>query len=136
VQTRAAKDRLSDKTIAALAADGLYRTDHHEHVLRGDHSLGRDPAEVVAAHVRRLEALRRAGIVERVTEGVWKVPADLPQRGQQYDAGRIGGTAVEPLTHLPLERQIRAIGATWLDRQLLDGTQSVSEVAWKIRTGG
>jgi hypothetical protein len=27
-----------------------------------------------------LEALRRAGIVERVAEGLWKVPGDLPER--------------------------------------------------------
>ena len=31
-----------------------------------------DTLEVVAAHVRCLEALQRAGIVERVAEGLWK----------------------------------------------------------------
>jgi hypothetical protein len=40
-----------------------------------------DPEGFVEAHVRRLEALRRARIVERITEGVWKVPDDLPERG-------------------------------------------------------
>jgi len=30
--------------------------------------------------VRRLEALRRAGIVERVADGTWRVPDDLPEQ--------------------------------------------------------
>ncbi len=33
--------------------------------------------EVKAWHVRRLEALRSPGIMERVAEGVWKIPSDL-----------------------------------------------------------
>jgi hypothetical protein len=50
---------------------------------QGQAKPGRDPQEVVAAHVRRLEALRRAGIVERVAEGLWKVPDDLAERGRR-----------------------------------------------------
>ncbi|MDI3492107.1 MAG: hypothetical protein PWP11_3385 [Thauera sp.] len=57
--------RAADRNIAALASGGLYRTDHHLAVARGQAVPGRDPQEVVAAHVRRLEALRRAGIIER-----------------------------------------------------------------------
>ena len=75
----------------------------------------------MAAHVRRLEALRRAGIVERMAEGLWKVPGDLAERGRQYDAQRLGGVAVELKSHLPIERQARVIGATWLDQQLIGG---------------
>lgn len=51
-----------------------------------------------------LEALRRAGIVERVVEGVWQAPTDLPERGRQYDAQRLGGVSVELRSHLPIER--------------------------------
>lgn len=80
--------RAADKNIAALASDGLYRADHHTAIEQGRATPGRDPQEVVAAHVRRLEALRRAGIVERVVEGLWKVPDDLAERGRQYDAQR------------------------------------------------
>jgi len=61
---------------------------------------GRDPQEVVAAHVRRLEAPRRAGIVARVAEGLWKVPNDLDEQGRCYDAQRLGGVAVELKSHL------------------------------------
>jgi hypothetical protein len=74
--------RKADQTVAALATDGLYRTDHHLAIAKGQ-------PEIVAAHVRRLEALRRAGIVERVAEGLWKVPADLPEQGRRYDAQRL-----------------------------------------------
>ena len=116
-----AEVRAADKNIAALASDGLYRTDHHLAIEQGRAKPDRDPQEVVAAHVRRLEALRRAGIVERVTDGLWKVPDDLAERGRQYDAQRLGGVAVGLKSHLPIERQARVIGATWLDQQLIGG---------------
>ena len=122
--------RTADKTIAALASNGLYRTDHHLAIAQGQTKEGRDPQEVVAAHVRRLEALRRASIVERVAEGLWKVPGDLPERGRQYDAQRLGGVAVELKSHLPIERQARVIGATWLDQQLIGGGSGLGDLGF------
>lgn len=32
-------------------------------------------------------------------------------------------------SHLPIEKQVRTIGVTWLDRQLVDGS------AWTVTTG-
>ena len=125
-----AEVRAADKNIAALASDGLYRTDHHLAIEQGRAKAGRDPQEVVAAHVRRLEALRRAGIVERVAEGLWKVPNDLAERGRQYDAQRLGGVAVELKSYLPIERQTRVIGATWLDQQLIGGGSGLGELGF------
>lgn len=122
--------RTADKNIAALASDGLYRADHHLVIEQGRAKPGRDPQEVVAAHVRRLEALRRAGIVERVAEGLWKVPDDLAERGRQYDAQRQGGVAVELKSHLPIERQARVIGATWLDQQLIGGGRGLGNLGF------
>ncbi|HRP25902.1 DUF3363 domain-containing protein, partial [Thauera sp.] len=122
--------RAADKNIAALASDGLYRTDHHLAIAQGQAVPGRDPQEVVAAHVRRLEALRRAGIVERVAEGLWKVPGDLPEQGRRYDAQRLGGVAVELKSHLPIERQARVIGATWLDQQLIGGGSGLGDLGF------
>ena len=122
--------RAADKNIAALASDGLYRADHHLAIEQGRAKPGRDPQEVVAAHVRRLEALRRAGIVERVAEGLWKVPGDLPEQGRRYDAQRLGGVAVELKSHLPIERQARVIGATWLDQQLIGGGSGLGELGF------
>jgi len=121
----------ADKTIAAVAADGLYRTDHHLAIAQAQSQIDRDPSEVVDAHVRRLEALRRAGIVERLAEGVWQVPDDLPERGRQYDTQRLGGfVAVELKSHLPIERQARVIGATWLDQQLIGGGKGLGELGF------
>ena len=93
--------RAADKNITALASGGLYRTDHHLAIAQGQAVPGRDPQEVVAAHIRRLEALRRAGLVERVAEGLWQVPDDLTERGRRYEAQRLGGVAVELKSHLP-----------------------------------
>ncbi|MCX5565823.1 relaxase/mobilization nuclease domain-containing protein [Alcaligenes phenolicus] len=125
-----AEERAADRNIVGLASDGLYRTDHHLAIEQGRAKPGRDPQEVVASHVRRLEALRRAGIVERVAEGLWKVPKDLPERGRQYDVQRLGGVSVELKTHLPIERQARVIGATWLDQQLIGGGKGLGDIGF------
>ncbi len=123
--------RAADRNIATLAADGLYRTDHHLAVAQGQTTPDRNLHEVVAAHVRRLEALRRAGIVERMAEGIWRVPGDLAERGRQYDAQRLGGgVAVELKSHLPIERQARVIGATWLDQQLIGGGKGLGDLGF------
>ena len=129
VEVKGAADvRAADRNIAALAVNGVYRTDHHLAVAQGQAMPDRDPREVVAAHVRRLEALRRTGIVERMAEGVWRVPDDLAGRGRQYDAQSLGGgVAVELKSHLPIERQARVIGATWLDQQLIGGGKGLGD---------
>ncbi|TAA23589.1 relaxase/mobilization nuclease and DUF3363 domain-containing protein [Pseudoxanthomonas winnipegensis] len=132
VEVKGAADvRAADRNIAALAVDGVYRADHHLAIAQGQATSDRDPREVVAAHVRRLEALRRAGIVEREAEGVWRVPGDLAERGRQYDAQRLGGgVAVELKSHLPIERQARVIGATWLDQQLVGGGKGLGDLGF------
>lgn len=123
--------RAADRNIAALAVDGIYRTDHHLAVVQGQATHNRDPREVVAAHVRRLEALRQADIVERAAKGVWRVPANLTERGQQYDSQRLGdGVSVELKSNLPIEQQIRVIGATWLDQQLIGGGKGLRDAGF------
>lgn len=129
-------ERPADCNVVELASDGLYRTDHHLAIEQGRAKVGRDPQEVVASHVRRLEALRRAGIVERVAEGLWKVPGNLPERGRQYDAQRLGGVAMELKSHLPIERQACAIGATWLDQQLIGGGKELGDIGFGAEVKG
>jgi hypothetical protein len=71
-------------------------------------------------HVRRLEALRRAGIVERIDADHWHVPDDLPERGLAHDLARDGAEArMNTLSPIGLERQVSHEGATWLDRELV-----------------
>lgn len=132
VEVKASADmRSADRNIAELAVDGVYRTEHHLAVAQRQNNLNRDPHDVIEAHVRRLETLRRAGIVERVAEGVWRVPDDLPERGRQYDAQRLGGgVVVELKSHLPIERQTRVIGATWLDQQLIGGGKGLGDLGF------
>ncbi len=122
--------RAADTTIANLTQGGMYRPDQHLAAIRAGGTLGVGSESIVAAHIRRLEALRRAGIVERIDQGAWRIPADLPERGRQYDVQRSGGPAVELLSHLPIERQTRALGATWLDRQLVGGTGTVAKAGF------
>lgn len=130
----AAEGRTVDATIAGLAEGGMYRTDHHLALLRAQPVRGGDPQETVAAHVRRLEALRRAGLVERVAEGAWCVPADLPERARRHDAQRLAGGSVTLRRTCPSERQARVIGATWLDRQLIGGAPGVAGQGLRRRT--
>jgi len=112
-----ALERAVDRTVLDLAREGIYTTAHHRAQLlqAGD----RDPQATVEVHVRRLEALRRKGVVERVADGVWAVPPDLLQKVQQLGAQKVAGHAVELRSYLPLEQQIHAVGSTWLDRGLV-----------------
>ena len=115
--------RPADRNIAANAADGdgLYRPSRHLELIRDSFERqGKDPAAFVRSHVRRLEALRRAGLVERTDADHWKVPKDIVERGQVYDLSQGGdGLRVRTLSVLNLERQIGSHGATWLDRELI-----------------
>jgi type IV secretory pathway VirD2 relaxase len=122
VSLRGADTRAADRNILAVAQGGVYRADDHLRQLRKDAMPPTDPPAVVEAHVRRLEALRRGGLVERLADGVWRIPQDLPERGRSYDLNRLGGATVDLRCHLPIERQVRAIGATWLDQELIKGS--------------
>ena len=124
------KPRAADRAIAELSSDGVYRTSEHLAAARADARPGRYAEAFVAAHVRRLEALRRARIVERLEEGVWRVPKDLAERGRAYDARRSGGIQVEVRSYVPIERQVRAVGATWLDRLLVDQRDDLSPMGF------
>jgi hypothetical protein len=115
--------RPADRNIAANAADGdgIYRPSRHlERVRDSFERQGKDPEAFIRSHVRRLEALRRAGHVERIDADHWKVPKDIVERGQVYDLSQGGdGLRVRTLSVLNLEKQIGSHGATWLDRELI-----------------
>jgi type IV secretory pathway VirD2 relaxase len=122
--------RMVDRNVVALATDGIYRADHHLAIASAHAKPGHEPGGVVEAHVRRLEALRRAGIVERIAEGAWRVPPNLPDRGREYDTRQLGGVSVTLHSHLSIARQVRAVGATWLDQRLIGGNQGISELGF------
>jgi type IV secretory pathway VirD2 relaxase len=115
--------RPADRNIAANAVEdnGGYRPSRHlERIHDNFERQGKDPEAYVRSHVRRLEALRRAGLVERIDADHWKVPKDLVERGQVYDLSQGGdGLRVRALSAISLDRQIASDGATWLDRQII-----------------
>lgn len=67
----------------------------------------------------RLEALRRASIVERLDADHWKIPNDIADRGATYDTRSHGKDfIVRTLSFLDLDSQVTSDGATWLDPEL------------------
>lgn len=114
--------RSVDKTIAAYAArnGGLYEPQTHAEIARASTRIpGGDAEGHVEAHVRRLEALRRVGIAERLDADHWLVPRDYLERAAAYDQRAGRSLVVEVHSAVALERQITAEAATWLDRQLV-----------------
>lgn len=113
--------RQVDRTIAEIATanDARYSIDIH---LKHDPSATERFAET---HVRRLEAIRRAtGRVEREPDGTWIVAPDHLDRVSDYERKRARAepVTVHKLSSMPLERQVRFDGATWLDRELVSDT--------------
>jgi hypothetical protein len=113
--------RAADRNILAIAGkEGVYRPAKHlEQAVGTIERLGGDPAAYVRSHVRRLEALRRAGHVERIDADQWRIPVDLPERGQGYDRARDRTNgSINVLSPTGLEQQANHDGVTWLDREL------------------
>lgn len=112
--------RPADRAIAGMAEDGIYRPSRHLEQARFDGRVpGGDYEGFVDAHVRRLEALRRAGIVERIDADHWRIPQDFEARATAHDAGQGRQLNIRVLSTFDLEKQITADGATWLDRRLV-----------------
>ncbi|MGA7453144.1 MAG: DUF3363 domain-containing protein, partial [Rhodoplanes sp.] len=119
--------RAADRTIAAVARDnaGVYRPSEHLIEARQTLRVPHDDYEgYVEAHVRRLEALRRVGIAERIDGDHWVIPDDFEQRAAEYDAQRRRTLSVRVLSAFDLEAQVGSDGATWLDRQILGRDKS------------
>jgi len=117
VSARSIEVRESDRVVADVAAanGGRYSIDLH---LRHDPSATQAFAET---HVRRLEAMRRAGAgVEREPDGSWTVSPDHIDRAAAYEARRHRDqpVEVETLSVRPLEQLRGAEAATWVDREL------------------
>src|SRR5690606_13871941 len=109
-------------SIIAITEDGIYRPSRHLEQAKFEGRVpGGDYEGYVDSHVRRLEALRRAGIVERIDADQWRIPDDVVSRAADYDAGRDRQASVRVLATVNLDKQIGSDGATWLDRRLIHG---------------
>ncbi len=117
--------RPSDRAIAAIAEDGTYRPSRHLEQAKFEGRVpGGDYEGFVDSHVRRLEAFRRAGIVERIDPDQWRIPEDFESRAAAYDAGRNRQASIRVISTFDLEKQISADGPTWLDRRMLANNAS------------
>jgi type IV secretory pathway VirD2 relaxase len=120
--------RPADHNIAEVArGSGVYRPSEHRALAEGANVRvpSGDYDVYVGAHVRRLEALRRAGIVERVDADHWLIPEDFEARAAAYEAARGRDNQLRVLCAYDLERQVTSDGATWLDRQLIGRDRSL-----------
>src|SRR5882757_5122846 len=120
VGSGSAGPRAADLNIANMAREtGVYRPSAHLEQATANDRLGGDPEAFIRSHVRRLEALRRAGLVERIDADHWRIPTNLPERGQVYDQSRNGGNIrIGILSPTGVDHQVRHDGATRLDREL------------------
>jgi hypothetical protein len=114
--------RTVDKTIAALAArnHGFYEPSQHAEIARRTQRIPSGDVEGhVEGHVRRLEALRRAGVAERLDADHWEIRKDFLEKAAAYDTQHARKFFVDVHSAVDLDRQVGADAATWLDRQLV-----------------
>jgi len=115
--------RKSDVAIAAIAErnGGVYSDDLHAAV---------DPKaspEYRLTHKRRLEALRRAGIVERESDGSWRVPEDYLKRATEFERGQ-GGAQLRVMSWVSLEQLPEARARVFLD-DALEARETIETVS-------
>jgi len=119
VQPSRSESRPSDRTIDKIASQN---GGHYSQVLHMDSDRFARP-EFVAAHVRRLEALRRAGHVTRHSDGSWSIPADYLNRAGEFE--RVSAlsrpVAISSMSSLSLKQMETVMGATWLDQSMIGG---------------
>lgn len=123
IEPRPISPRAADRTVAEIAAAnaGRYSVDIHL-----NHDAGASEA-FAETHVRRLEAMRRAGVgIKRQPDGTWIIGSDHLDQAAGFE--RLQAQAMpgrlETLSSLPLESQVGADGATWLDRELVGASQT------------
>jgi len=109
--------KTSDYTIADIASKrgGVYSPSAHE---MSDPSASEG---YVQAHVRRLEAMRRAGHAVRNQDGSFNIPKDYLSKASLYEhnKGRSNPAKLEILSRTRLSDLKKQMGKTWLDNELM-----------------
>jgi type IV secretory pathway VirD2 relaxase len=117
LRARETGPRQVDRTIAEIASSyqGLYSADLHRD------ADPRASAEFIQSHARRLEAMRRQGLAERLPDGRWHVGHGHLDRAERFEAANRSERPVRMtvMSWQNLEALPNASGATWLDRQLV-----------------
>jgi type IV secretory pathway VirD2 relaxase len=114
VSNASVSTRQIDRTIAQIAEKHFdqYSPDDHR---RREPNLNRAYQQRI---IRRLEALRRANIVERDAAGDFMIPKDYVARAEAYDRRYNAGVDFDVKSHLPLERLVERRADTWLDQEI------------------
>ena len=126
-----AKPLAADRTIFEVAerSGGVYSDALHRLA---------DPASSKAyrlAHKRRLEALRRGGVVERMQDGSWQLPAEYLERAAEFEAVKGRGVRVDVRSWLGLEALVEREAETWLDSaQAADPNRTGSQRLGDLQT--
>lgn len=118
----------ADRTVDAVARDngGRYSIDLH---LRHDPSASQAYA---TAHVRRLEAMRRAGAgPERQADGSWTIPEDHLNRVEAFARRqqRERPVALTILSSRAVSELVDIEAPSWLDRELASDTKTAARDA-------
>lgn len=121
IEPTKAEARQADRTVDAVARanGGHYSVDLH---LRHDPTASE---AYVASHVRRLEAMRRAGAgPERHLDGSWSISHDHLDRAEAFAQRqqRDRPVALSILSSRPVGDLVVIEAPTWLDRELASGT--------------
>ncbi len=112
--------RQIDQTIVEISEQHLGEYSPDDHRLR-EPQLNRAYQQRI---IRRLEALRRANIVDRDAAGDFSIPEDFKARAEAYDRRQYAGIEIEVKSYLPLEQLVERRADTWLDRELRRDTTS------------
>ncbi len=113
---REARVRPADEAVARVAhqTGGLYSEELHAQLEpRTDRAL-------LTANTRRLEAMRRAGFVERRAAGLFEIANDHADRALAYEMKQVARAPLQPrvVSWLMLDEQEIALGPTHLDHVL------------------
>jgi hypothetical protein len=115
--------RPSDLAVADVASrtGGAYSIAHHASAMPGASQA------LMEANVRRLEAMRRAGLLERGADGVFKIARDHVGRALAFERKLAvrSPLSAQIQSHWPLRDQVNAVGPTRLDR-ILSGAEPPS----------
>ena len=124
----------SDRTIAKIAKDN---DGNYSNILHMETDTSARP-EFVEAHVRRLEALRRAGHATRLSDGLWQIPPDYLARVTDYERARAVHLPpdITVKSRLTLGQMKTAHGVTWLDEHMRDftGNETAQGFAREVET--
>lgn len=122
ISRAAAEARPADHRVAAIAA-------RHGSVYSDALHRESDPSSSEAfrlAHKQRLEALRRAGVVEWTRDGSWRLPKDFLERAAKFEDAR-AGARIRVLSWAALDQLAEAKATTFLD-DALEGKQEIARV--------